>query len=70
VLSRRYTENIHAYQSYLLGWTYLQRRTRQDFFTAISYFEKAIDEGPNYALAYSALTEAYISLTIRGLIET
>jgi tetratricopeptide (TPR) repeat protein len=53
----------------LLGWTYLQRRTRQDFFTAISYYEKAIGEEPNYALAYAALTEVYVSLTQRGFIE-
>lgn len=69
VLSRRYTENIRAYQSYLLGWTYLQRRTRQDLFTAISYFEKTVEEESNYALAYAALTEAYVSLSIRGLID-
>jgi TolB-like protein/DNA-binding winged helix-turn-helix (wHTH) protein/Flp pilus assembly protein TadD len=68
-LSKRYTGNIRAYKNYLLGWTYLQRRTRQDFFTAISYYEKAIEEEPEYALAYAALTEAYVSLGIRGFIE-
>ena len=68
-LSKRYTENIRAYQNYLLGWTYLHRRTRQDVFTAVSYFEKAIVEEPNYALAHAALTEAYVTLTIRCFIE-
>jgi TolB-like protein/DNA-binding winged helix-turn-helix (wHTH) protein len=67
-LSRRTTENFRAYQDYLLGWSYLHRRTRQDFFYAIDYFEKAIAEEPNYALAYTALTEAYTSLVIRGFI--
>jgi TolB-like protein/DNA-binding winged helix-turn-helix (wHTH) protein/Tfp pilus assembly protein PilF len=68
-LSKRYTENIKAYQYYSQGWRSLQRRTRQDFFTAISYFEKAIEEDSNYALAYAALTEVYVSLAMRGLIE-
>jgi serine/threonine protein kinase/tetratricopeptide (TPR) repeat protein len=68
-LSKRYTENIKAYQDYSIGLTYLQRRTRRDFFTAISYFEKAIGEESNYALAHAALTEAYASVTIRSLIE-
>ncbi len=68
-LSKRYTENFGAYQNYLLGWSYLQRRTGEDYFKAVSYFEKAIAEEPNYALAYAALTEVYVSLTIRGLIE-
>ena len=67
-LAKRYTANIKAYQNYLLGWTYLQRRTRPDFFTAISYLESAIGEQPNYALAYAALTDVYVSLTIRGFI--
>ena len=68
-LAKRYTENIKAYQDYSIGWTYLQRRTGPAFFTAISYFEKAISEEPNYALAHAALTEAYASSTIRGLID-
>jgi tetratricopeptide (TPR) repeat protein len=68
-LSKRYTENIRAYQDYSIGLSYLQRRTRPDFFTAISYFEKAIAEEPNYALAHAALTEAYAGVTIRGLID-
>ncbi|MEW6210792.1 MAG: winged helix-turn-helix domain-containing protein [Acidobacteriota bacterium] len=67
-LSKRYTENIRAYQNYLLGWTRMHRRTREDFFAAISYFEKAIGEEPSYALAYAGLTEAYVSLTIRGFL--
>src|SRR5262249_59052909 len=67
-LSRRSTENFRAYQDYLLGWSYLHRRTRSDFFSAIDYFEKAIAEEPSYALAYTALTEVYTSLVIRGFI--
>lgn len=67
-LSKRYTENISAYQNYLLGWARLQRRSHQDFLSAIGYFEKAIAEEPNYALAYAALTETYVSLTIQGFI--
>ena len=68
-LAKRYTENIKAYQDYSMGWTHLQRRTGPDLFTAISYFEKAISEEPNYALAHAALTEAYASVTMRGLVE-
>jgi len=68
-LSKRYTQNIIAYQNYLLGWTNLQRRTRQDLFTAISYYKKAIEDEPNYALAYAALPEVYASLAMHGFIE-
>ena len=68
-LSKRYTQNIRAYQNYLLGWTYLQRRTRQDLLTAIGYYKKAIEDEPSYALAYAALPEVYASLSMHGFIE-
>jgi TolB-like protein/DNA-binding winged helix-turn-helix (wHTH) protein/Flp pilus assembly protein TadD len=67
-LSKRYTENISAYQNYSLGWTRMQRRSHHDFLSAMNYFKKAIAEEPNYALAYAALTETYVSLTIQGFI--
>ncbi len=61
-LARRYTENIKAYQNYMQGRTYSDRRTRESLFTAISYYEKAIEEDSNYPLAYSGLSEAYTNL--------
>jgi serine/threonine-protein kinase len=64
-LSRRYTDNITAYQAYLQGQKYTQRRTREDVLQAIDYYQKAIQEDSNYALAYAGLTEAYIQLTTR-----
>jgi serine/threonine-protein kinase len=67
-LSKRYSETFSAYQNYLLGFSNLQRRTHNDLVRSIGYFEKAIEAAPNYAPAYAALTEVYVSLTIRGLI--
>jgi TolB-like protein/Tfp pilus assembly protein PilF len=67
-LAKRPTENLKAFQYYIQGRTYSQRRTREDLLRAIRYYEKAIEEDKNYALAYAGLTEAYAVLGVRGYI--
>src|SRR6059036_1066810 len=54
-LAKRPTENLKAFQYYMQGQAYAQRSTREDLLTAIHYYEKAIDEDGDYALAYSGL---------------
>jgi len=67
-LARRPTENLKAFEYYMQGRAYSQRRTREDFLTAIRFCEKAIEEDPNYALAYAGLSDAYDGLGLRGYI--
>lgn len=67
-VAKRPTENLKAFQYYMQGRTYAQRRTREDLLTAIRYCEKAIEEDSNYALAYAGLADAYAGLGIRGYI--
>jgi adenylate cyclase len=67
-LAKRPTENIKAFQYYIQGRGYISRRTREDLLTAIRYFEKAIEEDPNYALAYAGLADAYGTLGYYGYI--
>ena len=50
------------------GRSYRDRRTREDLLTAIRYFEKAIEEDRNYALAYAGLADAYGALGVYGYI--
>src|SRR5712692_2191789 len=52
-LAKRPTENIKAFQYYVQGRSYAQRRTREDLLTGIQYDEKALEEDRNYALAYA-----------------
>lgn len=63
-LAKRPTENLKAFQYYMQGRTYAQRRTREDLLEAIRYCEKAIAEDHNYALAYTGLADAYASLGV------
>ncbi len=67
-LTKRPTENLKAFQYYMQGRSYAQRRTRGDLLTGIQYFEKALGEDSNYALAYAGLADAYIQLAVRTYI--
>jgi adenylate cyclase len=67
-LAKRPTENLTAFQYYMQGRAYAQRRTREDLLTAIQYNEKALKEDSNYALAYAGLADAYANLGVRGYI--
>ena len=58
-LAKRPTENLKAFQYYMQGRSSAQRRTREDLLTAISYYERAIEEDRNYALAYAGFADAY-----------
>jgi len=58
-LTRRYTDNMEAYQSYWTGRRYWNLRTKEGFDQAIHSFSQAIERDPNYALAYSGLADTY-----------
>lgn len=61
-LSRRYTENVQAYNLYLLGRHFWNKRTGSDMLRSIEYFEKAIEIDPEYALAFAGIADAYIAM--------
>src|SRR5438067_1765486 len=67
-LTKRPTENLKAFQYYMQGRSYINRRTREDQLAAIRYCQKAIDEDRNYALAYAGLAEAHATLGVYGYI--
>jgi eukaryotic-like serine/threonine-protein kinase len=58
-LRKRYTENTQAYQFYLKGRFYWNKRTEDALKKGIEYFQRAIDSDPVYALAYSGLADSY-----------
>jgi len=58
-VSHRSTQNTDAYQLYLKGRYFENKRTEDSLKKAIEYFQQAIDTDPNYALAYSAVADSY-----------
>jgi TolB-like protein len=65
-VTKQGTQNADAYQLYVKGRYYWNKRTNADINTAISYFNQAIDKDPTYALAYSGLADAYGVLPTYG----
>lgn len=65
-LAKHYTENPEAYQLYILGRHYFHKQTKEGFEKSIEYYEQAIKEDPNYALAYTGLARAYHWMGTRG----
>ena len=54
--------NMEAYQDYLKGVFYSNKRTAEALKQSHQYFQRAIDEDPNYAPAYAGLAHSYLLL--------
>ena len=52
------TENLEAYNYYLMGRFFWNKRTKEGLEKSIEYFEKAIETDTLYALAYAGLADA------------
>jgi len=63
-LTRPETSSPEAYQLYLKGRSYWNKRTQETAKRAIDYFQQAIDLDPNYALAYAGIADSYIILGV------
>jgi TolB-like protein/Flp pilus assembly protein TadD len=58
-VTKHYTENPEAYQLYLKGRFYWNKRTSEGYKKATEHFEQAIEKDPSYALAYAGLADCY-----------
>jgi TolB-like protein/DNA-binding winged helix-turn-helix (wHTH) protein/Tfp pilus assembly protein PilF len=62
LLERTKLVNPDAYDAYLRGRYFWNKRTEQGLKRAIDYFDQAIADDPNYAQAYSGLADSYALL--------
>lgn len=67
-LKKRQTEDTEAYQLYLKGRYFWNKRNEEGLKKGIEYFEQAIEKDPEYALAYSGLADSYTVLAAFTLI--
>jgi eukaryotic-like serine/threonine-protein kinase len=51
-----------AYQLYLKGRYWWNRRPEEGFTNALEYFQKSIEADPSFALSYSGLADCYVTL--------
>ncbi|HEV8587490.1 MAG TPA: protein kinase [Pyrinomonadaceae bacterium] len=59
-LAARETSNPEAYQFYLKGRYYWNKRTAENLRKAMEQFQYAADKDPNYALAYAGLADCHV----------
>jgi TolB-like protein/Tfp pilus assembly protein PilF len=58
-VEKTYTTNPEAYQLYLKGKFFWNKRTGDALKQAVEFYNQAIEKDPTYALAYSGLAETY-----------
>src|SRR5205814_2795779 len=59
-MSKKPTTNPEAYELYLKGRFFWNKRTSMDLSKSVEYYNQAIAKDPNYALAYAGLADAYV----------
>lgn len=57
---KHYTENSDAFSDYLKGRYHWHKLSADGLKKSVLYFELAIEKDPNFALAHSALADAYV----------
>lgn len=62
VLKEKMTTNTRAYDLYMKGDYEISTYTRNGFHNALEYFKQAIEQDPEYALAYSGIAICYIAM--------
>jgi len=61
-LTKRDTTNPEAYQFYLRGRYYWNKRTAENISKALKEFQQALDRDPNFALGYVGVADCYLLL--------
>ncbi len=59
LLTKRYTNNAEAYQHYLKGRYFLNKRTETGYQRCLEHFQRAINLDQSYAPAYAGVADAY-----------
>ena len=67
-VTKRYTENTEAYQAYLKGRYFWNKRTGETLRKGVEHFQQAIEKDPGYALAFAGLADSYILLGVYNVI--
>ncbi|MCM3903852.1 MAG: protein kinase [Pyrinomonadaceae bacterium] len=67
-LSKRYTKDAEAYELYLKGRYFWNKRGEAGLRNGIKHFKAAQERDPTYALAYSGLADSYALLCDIGVV--
>jgi DNA-binding winged helix-turn-helix (wHTH) protein/TolB-like protein/Tfp pilus assembly protein PilF len=64
---QRHQQNLKAYQLYMQGRYFWNKRTEDGLRRSIEYFQQATMEDPQYAAAYAGLADSYALLSSYGV---
>ena len=65
-LSRPSTQSSEAYQLYLKGRFFWNKRTNEGLEKGVNYFQRALQVDPQFALAYSGVADSYVLMGSYG----
>ena len=68
LIIKNHTQNPEAYNLYLQGRFFWNKRTAEGLKKSVEYFEKSIEKDSDYALAYAGMADAYCILAWWGWI--
>ncbi len=68
-LSSEGRKQLEAYQLYLKGRHFWNKRTLEGLKQGVEYFQQVIDRDPNYAPAYAGLADCYNMLVLYGALS-
>jgi TolB-like protein/Tfp pilus assembly protein PilF len=68
-LAKHYTKDAEAYQLYLKGRYFWNKRNEEGFRNGIDYFRRAEEKDPTFALAFSGLADSYALLCDIGVVR-
>jgi len=60
--TQKYTDNVQAYDSFLLGMDLWSLESPEEFNKTVKYFQKAIELDPTYGRAHAALADLFESV--------
>jgi eukaryotic-like serine/threonine-protein kinase len=66
-LAKRYTKDAEAYQLYMKGRYFWNKRNEEGFRNGIEFFKRAEEKDPTFALAFSGLADSYALLCDIGV---
>jgi adenylate cyclase len=65
-LTKNSTDNMAAFQEYLIGKYFLNKKTAESIQSAVSHFKTAIEKDPGFALPYASLAYCYTLIGVAG----
>jgi DNA-binding winged helix-turn-helix (wHTH) protein/TolB-like protein/Flp pilus assembly protein TadD len=62
--AKRHTKNTEAYQQYVRGRYFWNKRTEEGYKKSLEHFQQAIEIDPSYGLAYAGVADCYLFLAL------